>query len=154
MKHDRFPKIQSPCPKRWSELDGDNERRFCSECQLHVHNLSAMSTRERSDFLRSSGRKCGAYPKAPETQTVRPHSRRPLALVRIFRPAMAGLAFLVALFASGCATTYRKDPNCPAPDYKAFTPAEKGEGGKEVMTVGMIVEERPLWKRILWPWGE
>lgn len=65
----------------------------------------------------------------------------------------AALTAFTALFAGGCASTSRKDTDCPTPDLKAFTPAEE-EDGKSFMTVGIIVEERPLWKRVLWPWGE
>lgn len=47
--------VVSPCPKRWSELQGDAKRRFCSECQLHVHNLSAMDEGERAQFVAGRG---------------------------------------------------------------------------------------------------
>lgn len=153
MNKDLLPKIKAPCPKKWDELDGDAKRRFCSECKLHVHNLSEMSARERSDFLCSPGRKCGAYLQTPHTRTVRLGLWRFLDRLRLTRPAVAALALFAAVFGGGCATTYRKDPACPAPEYKAFAPAEKGEDGKAFMTVGLIIEERPLWKRILWPWG-
>lgn len=38
--------IASPCSASWDAMSGDQVRRFCGECQLHVHNLSEMSRRE------------------------------------------------------------------------------------------------------------
>lgn len=54
--------IGKACPMRWQDLHGSSKRRFCEQCQLHVHNLSAMSARERDRFVRESGgRACIAY---------------------------------------------------------------------------------------------
>ena len=57
-------RIISPCPKRWSELEGEGRRRHCSECELHVHNLSLMDADEVA-ALRASraegSRLCVAY---------------------------------------------------------------------------------------------
>lgn len=155
MNKDLLPTIKAPCPKKWDELDGDAKRRFCSECQLHVHNLSEMSARERSDFLQAPGHKCGAYRLTPQTHTISLRWWRILDLLRIFRPALTGLAFLIALFTGGCATTNREKENCPAPDHKTLKPVERDDDGKEVFMLGGIpCVERPLWQRILWPWGD
>jgi hypothetical protein len=53
---DRFRKLQltqlnqievaSPCSVDWDEMEGDEKVRFCSQCQLHVFNLSAMDVEE------------------------------------------------------------------------------------------------------------
>lgn len=53
---DRFRRLQlaqlnqievaSPCPAKWEEMEGDEKVRFCSGCQLHVLNLSAMDVEE------------------------------------------------------------------------------------------------------------
>ena len=46
---------------------GDAKRRFCEHCQLHVHNLSAMSKKERTKFVaESKGRTCIAYTHRPD----------------------------------------------------------------------------------------
>ncbi|HRJ73125.1 MAG TPA: hypothetical protein PLS03_12950 [Terrimicrobiaceae bacterium] len=66
-----FPRIESPCPKSWSSLVGDDKKRFCEQCGLHVHNLSAMNTAERAAFLSgNSERICVAYVAPPESRTV------------------------------------------------------------------------------------
>ena len=52
-------KIASPCPVSWDSMRGDHRSRFCKQCQLHVHNVSAM-TRPEVDRLMSAanGRVC------------------------------------------------------------------------------------------------
>src|SRR5881394_4255743 len=47
-------RIGTTCPKRWDDMSGDAKQRFCDHCQLHVHNLSAMSTGEREQFIAAS----------------------------------------------------------------------------------------------------
>lgn len=54
--------VDRPCSKRWSELAGDDRRRFCGDCGLHVTNLSALGRGEAEAFLaRGSGRVCVTY---------------------------------------------------------------------------------------------
>jgi len=43
-------RIVSPCPKQWEDMEGNDTKRFCGDCQKHVHNLSAM-TRKEIDIL-------------------------------------------------------------------------------------------------------
>lgn len=100
--------VQTPCPKRWAELNGDGKRRFCGECQLHVHNLSAMSSREREQFIAQAGdgRQCIAYELRPGGSMVTP-SRWATLLQPFQRMQWAVLAFLTTVlpFAfSSCAT--------------------------------------------------
>lgn len=39
-------KVASPCSVDWDTMEGDEKVRFCSQCQLHVFNLSAMDAEE------------------------------------------------------------------------------------------------------------
>lgn len=43
--------IKTPCPKTWDQLSGDNAKRFCSECSLHVHNATALTRREALELV-------------------------------------------------------------------------------------------------------
>jgi hypothetical protein len=87
--------IAKPCPKQWDDMQGDSKRRFCQHCQLHVHNLSAMSDRERDAFVASSGgRFCIAYVKRPDGSMVTP-SLGP-SMRRFFAPLRWGIASLIA----------------------------------------------------------
>lgn len=51
-------RIASPCPVRWSDMRGDEKRRFCGQCQQHVHKLSEMKTSEAVALLRSTKPTC------------------------------------------------------------------------------------------------
>jgi hypothetical protein len=44
--------VASPCPARWEEMQGDDRSRFCSECRLHVYDLSAMTAHEAAALIR------------------------------------------------------------------------------------------------------
>ncbi|MFA7340544.1 MAG: hypothetical protein WC028_27420 [Candidatus Obscuribacterales bacterium] len=43
--------IAAPCPVTWAEMEGDERKRFCSLCSLHVYNISEMKRKEAEDFL-------------------------------------------------------------------------------------------------------
>lgn len=47
-------KIQTPCEKSFSDLPGSGPRRFCDQCQLHVHDLSQMSPRAIDRLMRTT----------------------------------------------------------------------------------------------------
>jgi hypothetical protein len=36
-------RVQQPCSEPWGSMAGDDRRRFCGRCSLHVHDLSVMS---------------------------------------------------------------------------------------------------------------
>jgi hypothetical protein len=44
-------RIASPCPAEWEKMVGDGRVRHCSECNLNVYNLSAMSEHEARQLL-------------------------------------------------------------------------------------------------------
>ncbi len=53
-------RIASPCPADWNQMVGDDRARHCSECNLNVYNLSAMTEREIQQLVaKSQGRLCG-----------------------------------------------------------------------------------------------
>lgn len=39
-------RIAAPCAAEWKWMYGDDRVRFCSQCNLNVYNLSAMTTKE------------------------------------------------------------------------------------------------------------
>ena len=39
-------RIASPCPMKFSDMQGDERKRFCAQCRQNVYNLSAMSEAE------------------------------------------------------------------------------------------------------------
>jgi hypothetical protein len=62
------------CPAKWSEMKGDDRVRHCSQCQLSVYNISAMSREEAVDFLEEHGEKICVrfYQRADGTILTRP----------------------------------------------------------------------------------
>src|SRR5689334_9195454 len=61
--------IASPCPASWEQMEGDDRKRFCYQCKLHVYNFSAMTTEEGEELIRQTeGRLCGRiYQRADGT---------------------------------------------------------------------------------------
>lgn len=68
-------RVASPCDRRWEDMPGDDRRRYCSDCGLHVHNFAAMTAEEAEAFLRENipkGRVCGLlYRRADGTVLTR-----------------------------------------------------------------------------------
>ena len=52
-------RIASPCPMKWSDMQGDEKKRLCAQCNLHVHKVSELTTAETVALFRQpSGRVC------------------------------------------------------------------------------------------------
>jgi hypothetical protein len=127
-------KIATPCPKRWEDLDGNATKRFCEHCQLHVHNLSAMRTQEREQFVaQSGGHLCIAYDLRSDGSMVTP-SRwtwmlQPLRRVRW--KVVTLFATTLSILFSGCTTRRvlgRKAPiskDCFPPHHDSEQPKQK-----------------------------
>ncbi|MEO6595331.1 MAG: hypothetical protein ABIP94_11310, partial [Planctomycetota bacterium] len=47
--------IASPCSADWNQMQGDERRRFCASCKLHVHNLSGMTVDAATALLQQAG---------------------------------------------------------------------------------------------------
>ena len=47
--------IETPCSVGWGAMNGDDKKRFCSQCQKNVYNLSAMSDVEAANVLNLNG---------------------------------------------------------------------------------------------------
>lgn len=58
--------IASPCLERWEGMQGDEKKRFCARCKLHVFNLSAMSQDEASALLSSGPLPCVRFARRPD----------------------------------------------------------------------------------------
>ena len=54
--------VAAPCPANWDCMIGGDRVRFCSQCNLNVYNLSAMSKDEAESLVaRTEGRLCVRY---------------------------------------------------------------------------------------------
>ena len=50
--------IQSPCTIPWDSMKGNERKRFCGQCRLHVHDISQLTPREAVDLLEKTGGDC------------------------------------------------------------------------------------------------
>jgi hypothetical protein len=117
--------VAEPCNASWDAMTGDDRKRFCGECKLHVYNLSAMRRSEAEALLQGAqGRVCGRFFRRPDgtliTQECGPMRRRAQRLRVV---ASAVFALLGSFFALGCgareeaaATTDPTPPAATKPD--------------------------------------
>ena len=106
------PAIQKPCPANWNAMPGDEKRRFCEHCQLHVHNLSEMTTHEQVTLMKSPGeRKCVTYTAPTNAKPVDVGTWLTLQTATGWRRALAAmLAAAFSMFATSCRTTGTPPP--------------------------------------------
>ena len=108
--------VASPCTQDWNKMAGDEKRRFCGECRLHVHDLSAMTRDEAESLLRTAeDRVCVRFYRRPDGRvltkdcvTARDRIRR---RVRRLRVAAAALLAFLAPFVGGCGASSTSSNN-------------------------------------------
>ncbi len=55
-------RVATPCTASWEQMKGDEKKRFCDQCKLHVHNFSAMTEAEITGLIQNGkGRICGRF---------------------------------------------------------------------------------------------
>ena len=94
-------KIASPCSADWNEMAGDERKRFCGDCKLHVYNLSGMTTYDAENLLRNSeGRLCVRYFQRPDGTILTENCPVGWAKAkqRMTAFTVAASAFIVSLF--------------------------------------------------------
>ena len=109
--------ISTPCSASWDDMQGDERKRFCGDCKLHVFNLSAMTRGEAEDLLQgATGRVCARIVKRSDGTVVtadcgpvRQAIRRRLRRVRVAASALLGF---FASLAIGCGSD-AQDPGAP-----------------------------------------
>lgn len=64
--------VTEACPKEWNELvEAGDATRFCGECQLHVHDSTALTRAEAQQLVQSSeGRVCMRIVQDKDGQTL------------------------------------------------------------------------------------
>jgi hypothetical protein len=98
--------IASPCSADWNQMQGDERRRFCAQCKLHVHDLSAMSARDANELLQrgTQGRVCVRFFRRADGTVLTRDC--PVGLRRKLRRAWARAAAMwLALWGSFAACT-------------------------------------------------
>lgn len=89
-------RVASPCHEKWDSMTGDERKRFCAKCQLHVHNVSALSEAEVVKlFEAETGRVCGRlYRRADGTVLLRDC---PVGLAKVRRRLAVALTTAAAM---------------------------------------------------------
>src|SRR5882724_6333055 len=47
--------LKKPCSTEWNLMEGNDQIRFCIECNKQVHNLSSMTRKQAEDLLAEAG---------------------------------------------------------------------------------------------------
>jgi hypothetical protein len=104
MKTNVLPKIKiaSPCSARWEEMAGDEQSRFCTQCDKRVYNFTQMSAEQISGLiLEKEGRLCVRfYQRADGTMLT---EDCPVGAGRFVRKVKLAACTVVALFVFGFA---------------------------------------------------
>ncbi|MFZ5442953.1 MAG: hypothetical protein ACOZQL_23305 [Myxococcota bacterium] len=85
-------RVASPCSEKWESMVGDERKRFCAKCQLHVHDLKAYSEDEVRALLdvKAGERVCGrVYRRFDGTVLLKDC---PTGVARLRKRALLGLS--------------------------------------------------------------
>lgn len=112
-------RIASPCEVGWDHMTGDDQARFCNQCNLHVYNISEMTEPQVKSLVASTeGRICARlYRRADGTVLTKdcPVGLRALKR-RVARIAGAALTMLLSVSSIitvvGGQTRSKKDKIC------------------------------------------
>jgi hypothetical protein len=117
-------RIDKPCSQNWQSMQGDDRRRFCAQCQHHVHNLSALTEREVQKLIATTeGRLCGMIVRDSSGRVV---TQRDQGLhARLRRRLSAWRLGLSSALASTLTTAgFAEKPSAPPPATSAQTPRD------------------------------
>lgn len=124
--------VASPCPADWEKMTGDDRVRFCSQCSLHVYNLSDMPRAEAEAFVnQAEGRTCVRYFRREDGTILTRDCPVGLRAVRQrFVRGVAALAGMVVALVTGTIFGSRlRNANIPNLGSPATTYAEWVEPG-------------------------
>jgi hypothetical protein len=95
--------IASPCHAAWDDMTGDERKRFCKQCNLHVYNLSDMPREDGEAFVsQAEGRTCiRLYRRADGTVLTRDCPVGLRAVRQRFVRSIAALAGMIVALLSG-----------------------------------------------------
>lgn len=114
--------VAVPCPKKWDELIGNESRRFCNQCQKHVHNLtmsSPIETKQITLQVEAGERVCVAYFQTP-TGAIQ---YRPT----ILRRCLTGLQSFLAILLPLGTTSLHANPPTQSSEHRGARLSSEGE---------------------------
>jgi hypothetical protein len=137
MKEDLLDRIRiaSPCNVSWESMTGSERARFCSQCQLHVYDISRLSHKEALALITNTqGRICGRiHRRADGTVLTRdcPVGLRAIRR-RIGRVAGSAFAAVLTLVSIGSGQKRASDPT---PDPPKLYQIERKQSEQEKSSV-------------------
>ena len=137
-------RIAKPCSQKWSEMQGDASKRYCTQCDRYVHNLSAMSERKRAAFVSRAGRRiCIAYLQRRDGSVITPS--RYESFWRMLQPVRVSVVSALAAFLpfafTSCATRASVTKSAAQCDTHHHHTAQTIDEGEMVPGEGPAVEE-------------
>lgn len=121
-------KLVSPCSTDWRIMRGDDEVRFCDQCNKHVYNISNMTRKQAESLLANSeGRLCAKFERRADGTVQTADYKESRISIRWHAPKAAS-AIIATLLGFG-SNTFAQSPatvNRPASVY-ADTSSQKAE---------------------------
>lgn len=134
--------IASPCSADWNQMVGDERRRFCGQCRLHVHDLSRMTRDEAQSLLQQAGqgRVCVRFYRRADGKVLTRDC--PVGLRQRLRWAIARAVALWCVVASGLAACVRSPK--PTPSTVPPPPTEPAPVLQGEVWMGDVAAPEPL----------
>ena len=122
--------IAKPCPEDWDRMAGDDQRRFCTGCGCHVHNIAEYDADEAEQLLAQPGRVC--------TRIVT-DAQKGILTRSGWIPRLALTGAVVAA-ANGCTLGYSPSARKPQPEKKAAQLAVPSviQPSSSVVSIGVV----------------
>lgn len=125
-------RVASPCPASWEAMEGDARVRFCRQCDLHVYNLSELTTAEAESLVtRTEGRLCARLYRRADGTVLTKDCPTGLRAARRRAGRAAGAAFAAVLSLCGVAVGQGKQKppdSCDTGRAKVTRTAKSGKG--------------------------
>jgi ribosomal protein L44E len=122
---DIFSPVTAPptCKLNWDHIGPSQRQWFCSHCQHHVHNLSAMTKREARKFMAqpSTGRRCISFLQDSYGRAIFEREKLPVRLLRLAAACLTST--ILTLLQIGCSKAAAQDQHMSQPTSPSPTPS-------------------------------
>jgi hypothetical protein len=139
--------IKSPCNADWDSMKGNDVVRFCTHCNLNVHDLTLMTQREALALVRNSnGRLCLRFIRRPDgtIETAAPYQKLHLIKRRATRLMAGAFGATLSIAASVAAQTpSQQEVNervISELPYKLNTESESFQEGGSASLTGTVLD--------------
>lgn len=128
--------IEEPCHQDWEQMRGDERRRFCAQCDKHVHNLSAMTKAQAQALLERDPELCVIYQYDEHEELVfAPEPTRQQLQLQGARKLLAAAALAVPMMLAAC------DEPSPQAQPVVTSPITLEESGARLASPAILTRE-------------